>query len=509
MTQEAQDTLKSLTSTSPNAEYLGAMFAQFADMLIKGGQGQILDQREPKDGPQSVFIDPWQVMGFTGARQKPTVLTFQALREMSRSCKPVAAIVLTRQNQAAKYCRSPRFRGDIGFRIRMRDMDAKPSSADRKRILEIHKFLLAMGSAPAVDPNGIGKRPGFEMWVRMMVRDSLTLDAVATEPRRTIRNDLFDLWPIDAATIRYAGTSYEPRMRDDGIPVAYLQEYMGEITAEYAADELSYAIRNPRTDIMANGYGYSELEILIETVTALLNSDSYNSRYFTQNSLPEGILSVVGNLSQANLDAFRRSWNAQVSGVTNAWKVPIIATPDGKGVSFTPFKLSNKDMQFAEYQNWLLTIACAIYQIDPKEIGFDIKMGGGSSLSSGSDLPTLQQSQSKGFSPLMTFLETYINEAIIWPLDDQFSFAWEGVDPDREQVLLEMMEKKMNMGVMTPRMYWKEMDIEDTAKNYLWPDCPINPQLANVFMQESGVMNPDPSQEDDTDEPGQEEGDKG
>lgn len=485
---------------TPNPEYIGGLFAGFMesflknvpiDDLVKGGQAKIVDTKAPKDGLTSVMLDPWEILGYQGARIKHTTLTFEMLRELARAVKPVGAIIKTRQNQVARFCRPPRFRGDIGFSIHLRDRDRKPSESDRKRMLEVEKFLTQMGAGPGVDPKA-GKRPGFEKALRMMIRDSLTLDAIALEPRRNLKGELYDFWPVDAATIRFAGHNYERKLADSTTdePITYLQEYNGSILAEYGSSELIYEIRNPRTDILSNGYGESELELLMETMTALLNADQYNSRYFTQNSLPEGILSIVGQMGQAQLEAFKRAWQAQTSGVVNAWRVPIINTTEGKGVTFTPFKLSNREMMFAEYQDFLINMTCAIYQIDREEIGLSSQSRGdaGGLGNAGSNQSTLDHSKSKGFYPLMTFLENVINEHIIWALDDEFRFSWEGIDPDQEAAQWAMWKEKLQAGVATPRQYWTAMDIKDDYPSHMWPDCPPNAQLQSIFLQESGLL---------------------
>jgi hypothetical protein len=99
----------------------------------------------------------------------------------------------------------------------------------------------------------------------------------------------------------------------------------------------------------------------------------------------------------------------------------------------------------------------------------------------------------------MTFLERVVNEHIIYRLDEEFCFAWEGLDPDREATQWTQVKDKILAGVMTPRMYWKEFDIEDPYPDMMWPDAPANTTLANVYMQESGVMG---DEGDDQGQPG-------
>ena len=77
------------------------------------------------------------------------------------------------------------------------------------------------------------------------------------------------MYAIDGATIRLC--TEEGYRGDD--EVFALQVVQGNIRAAYTYDDLIYVPRNPRTDVMVGGYGMSETELLIQTVTGFeLNS---------------------------------------------------------------------------------------------------------------------------------------------------------------------------------------------------------------------------------------------
>jgi hypothetical protein len=446
---------------------------------------------------------------------EPRALGFQTLREMARVTQPVVAIIRTRQNQVARFARLPRFEGDVGVQVRMRDLDARPTKADKRRMRELEDIILKCGVGPA---DGLEKRPGLDHFLRMSVADSLTLDAVAVELRTDRRGNLYDWWALDAATIRKTVPSYQPgqvvqagqmmfgiqgegyggAVKGPGTEAAFVQLVNQVPYAEFAADELAYWIRNPRTDLESNGYGHAELETLIEVVVGYLNAMLYNQRYFTHSSIPEGVLSVTGSYTNENLDDFRRYWNAMVTGVNNSWRVPILATKDGKGVNWTPLKTNNREMMFHEWMDFLTTLACAVFQIDREELGFGSKGAGeASSMSEGSNQPTLAHSQSKGLFPLLTRLEAGINEDILprLPNTEDFTFAWAGLDPDQEDQKIDRDVKLLTASLMTVNEGRAKRDMPKIPEDQMWGDAPQNPQLYQAWtmakqaeLQAQGLM---------------------
>lgn len=443
----------------------------------------------------------WQTMG---TRQpSPSAINFNTLREMSRVCQPVAAITLTRQNQVARFAKMPRFKGDVGVEIRMRDPDAKPTKADKKRMREIEDFILRTGAAP--DPSGL-KRPGFDPFLRMAIRDGLTLDAMAVELREDRKGNLFDFHAIDAATIRLAAPSYEPNQAGEasfaktqygiigegfgGVPqpasaiISYVQLIDSVPYAEFTHQELAYWIRNPRTDLAANGYGFSELEMLIEIITGYLNGVQYNSRYFTHGGIPEGVLSLIGNYRQEDLDDFRRYWNSMVSGVSNSFRLPVMGFKDGHGLNWTAMKQGNREMEFSQWLDFLTNLCCAVYQIDREEIGMGAKSQGepGGIGGAGNDA-TIQHSLSKGLTPLLSRIESGINDEILPRLadTDEFIFAFAGIDPDQEAQKVDLATKKVNAGLITVNDWRSEADMKPIDKDMLWGDAPANATLYQAY----------------------------
>jgi hypothetical protein len=218
--------------------------------------------------------------------------------------------------------------------------------------------------------------------------------------------------------------------------IKYVQVISGRVMNTYTEREIGFGIRNPRTYLQQNKYGVGELEIMVSVVTAHLWAEEYNKRFFSTGSAPKGIIhfDVSGAvLPQEQLNAFRRQWHAQVAGVWNAWKTPIIATP-GK-LQYTNLQMGNKQMEFNTWINYLVKLLCAIYLIDPAEINFDLEKGSGmqAPMFYSVSEAKLKMSKDRGLQPLLRFLEAEINKNIIWLINPTYEFRFVGMDSRTEK----------------------------------------------------------------------------
>lgn len=455
--------------------------------------------------PKSAIVDPLNGETYGGTRSKPTAVPYTTLRRMAQ-IPAIAAVINTRLNQVASHSRRPRFSGDTGFRIGLKDREEKMNDKQKKRAKEIEDFFLKTGW----EKNKV-RKDNFNTFLRKITRDTLTIDAMTFEKVNKFkgevkgRMDVAEIWAIDATTIELAlnnpvgeGLNYEPPVykpvtktgKQNIGDIAYVQKVNGTIVAEYTEDELAFAIRNPRTDLFYTDFGMSELETLMEIVTGIVNGVRYNTSYFTHSHLPQGVMSLIGKYKDEHLKAFQRHWKVLTEGAAGKWSVPVMALEDGQGFNWTPFKNSNRDMEFNQFLEFLFNVACAVYQIDPNEVGFKswTSNTGGMSQSDNTDAK-MEQSKDKGFNPLMDFLSDTFNSEIVDMIDDQYEFQWVGVDDEDEDRKLERQEKELTMGTKTVSMIWAENDTdltELTAQNGGkipdWAYAPGSPQLIQVYM---------------------------
>lgn len=216
--------------------------------------------------------------------------------------------------------------------------------------------------------------------------------------------------------------------------VAYVQVYEDSVIAEFTQDDLAWCIKNPRSDLRVNGFGYSPIEQLMRLVTAWLYGFEYNQRFFSQGSAIKGILNIKGAIPDKQLRSFRRMWYSQVTGVTNAWRTPILNSDD---IQWQSLHSTNREMEFGAWMDWLTKLTCAIFGVDPIEINFQFgNTGQSSSLNEGNQEAKLSESKDKGLRPLMDHITENLNRHVIWEIEPDFEFAFVGLsgqDEDKER----------------------------------------------------------------------------
>lgn len=388
--------------------------------------------------PMSWFTDPWTLLDSVGMgyRHSPTTLTYETLRQVSEKNDVIAAIMLTRVNQVAAFCRPQKNKYSVGFKITTRGPEKRTQMTDSetRRIQELTNLLLHTG----IDYN-LG-RDSFETWVRKVVRDSLTYDQLCTEKVPTKTNGIHSFFAVPADTIRIA----QPKI-GKGTPadkaalkreLKYVQVMQNNIQTEYTIEEMIFGVRNPRTHVKVYGYGFPEIEQLITTVTAHLYAEEWNRRQFSQGSTVKGVLNLQGNMPLNQFEMFKRQWQAQVSGISNAWRTPVT---NQEGIQWIPLQLSNTEMGYQMWMEYLIKIISAIFQIDPAEINFDLRGGSQQQpLFMSSNEAQQKVSKDRGLHPLLRFLEDLINKHIIWRVDPRFEFEFAGLDAKTEEQAMQL-----------------------------------------------------------------------
>lgn len=388
---------------------------------------------------KSLLIDPMQLTTSFGYRDKPFNLSYDVLRAMSRT-HIIKAIIETRKEQVQNFCEPQANKYSSGFIITKRQdyanigKEVKLNKQDQKRIEYLIEYLLSCGT----DGN-FWHADTFDVFVSKLVTDMLTLDQATFEIQRNRKGDPIQFFSTDGATYRIADTynddakttQHKEKIIKGYLP-SYVQMYMGKVVTEFYPWELCFGVMNPQTNIYNNGYGKSPLEDMIQTITSILNSDAYNANFFKVGSAPKGILRYSGNINQNTLDDFRQQWVAQVSGVMNAHKLPLI---NADKLDFINTHIPNKDMEFDRYQEFLIKISCAQYKIDPSEIGFPMSGNstGNEGLGGSNTEEKIKFSRDKGLKPILKKIQYWINKYIIYQLDDTMEFRFVGLDQETDQ----------------------------------------------------------------------------
>jgi len=456
--------------------------------LIKAG---LLKPDNAAYDPKASMVDPfsYQSTGY-GYKERYSILDYPKCRQITYADPIVAAVIQTRVNQAASFA-VPQFdKYKVGFKVRLRDIDKTPTKAELEEASEIEKFLLYCGVPETFDDTPeLKRRDNFETFVRKICRDSLTFDQINFEVAPRNNGLPYQFKAVDAATIRLIADKKEnvEKVGFPNVDPVIVQPYGSEqwfkefepkhprtaqvingvIRHVFDEWEMAFGVRNPRTDIMAQGYGFSEIEMMVTTLTAHMNAETYNRKFFTQGSSIKGILTFEGSVPPDQLEAFRRQWYAQVTGINNAWRTPIMSLGKDSKANWVSLHANNREMEFGKWMEYCIKTICGVFQMDPIEIGFDIsRMGagqnsaGGGGLGNGNQMERIMFSQDKGLRPLLRHIQTLLNEYIVYRLNPDFELEFVGLNVGDEMGDLEKTEKQVKL-YKTVNEIRAEHDLDD------------------------------------------------
>jgi|11BtaG_2_1085332.scaffolds.fasta_scaffold00195_15 aryl carrier-like protein len=353
----------------------------------------------------------------------------------------ISSIIGSRINQCAEFGQySPD--EDLGYKIVLKDEHAEMTDDDKKNIVAINQFLQNCGSSV------IDYELTFESFIRQIIRDSLVFDKACFEIIKNRKGQITGFMPVDATTIKKAPLTEDEieSGRKDPAGIRYIQVINNKVVAEYKQDELCFGIRRPRTDIRRKGLGHSELEELYGILNNLFNAETYNSANFTNGINANGIIAVKSKMAPQLFRSFRREFYQMLNGVGNAKRTPLIQLdPDEKeDISSINLQPSNREMEYNNWINYLIKVACGVYQIDPAEIGFVFGSETQSSSLFGTD-PSARvlMGKEKGLRPLVRSLQSWINRYIIDQVDDRYKLVFTGLDSVSLMDKMKLEEHKM------------------------------------------------------------------
>jgi hypothetical protein len=415
------------------------------------GNPQVLEKsniyvgKNPPDNtyvPKSWFTDPFALMDSLGLGYKasPTSLSYETLRQMAEKNVIVSAIIQTRTAQVSSFNRVQSNKYSVGFKLSHKDKYKRLTEGELNFIKDMEKFIINCGADKSTD------RDDFNLYVQKLVRDRLTFAQVGTEVVSKINKKPHSFYAVPAYSIRIASPKKRKgsplNAKESEEETKYVQIIDGTIVNTYTPNELAFSIANPRTDLRSWNYGYSELEMAINTITSHLYAEQWNQRIFTQGSTTKGILNLKGNIPPDQFQAFKTQWLTQISGVSNAWRTPLLnSNEDIQWISLQP---TNQEMGFREWMEYLIKVISSLYVIDPAEINFDLR-GGSQQKPMFMSTNEAQQkiSQDKGLRPLLRFIEDHLNKHIISKIDDSFEFEYVGVDAKTEAEAIDLRLKEL------------------------------------------------------------------
>lgn len=430
---------------------------------------------DPEIGRKAILTDPFftQVSQQTLYKYKLSRLSNKTLKDVSLRDWLVSAILQNRVDILLRFSRPQTKKFDMGFRIVKRDLTEEYTPAECEEIENLQAFIYNCGRMENTPDDD---RMLFGEFLKLIVRDALTFGNIAVEKILTRRRALHRFRPLPAEGVYHINKdapksqieehiksvrgTYEPKSDND--PALHYQYNVPELDyykyvqvsydqrplAVFGDEDMIFKLFNPQNFQDSNGYCYSPLELAIMNVTHHMNTEHYNSNFFTHGQAAKGILHLKGTITASQLTAFRRQFYNLINGSQNAWRTPIISGLED--VQWVPMAGGSKDMEYLNYNHHLMRGICTQFQIDPTELGLDLLVTGGKNISSqDGHASKIEFSREKGLYPILMFVEDFINRDIIPAIDiayaKKYKFQFEGYTDETPQTEVALLQAEMTV----------------------------------------------------------------
>lgn len=406
-----------------------------APLSIKAGHQPDAKTLDPMDPVN--MLDP-ALWGDQHPGTKHQAFSFEMLDNLAR-VPMITSILDKRVLQCSEYAVPQRNKFEVGYDIVLRDPMAQTTPAASRRALELKRWLFTCGD-PRLQENST-----FENYIKKAMRDSFLYDQLCTE----IVSDPWSGKPagfvaIDARTVRRAQPSSQAMAKLQRGKASYVQIINNKQVAKWGPEEFIFGVRNPRTDIRTNGYGYPEIEKASDLIDKLVNTVEYNSSNFTNGIHMAGIMAITSAMDEKKFRQYERHIRAMMSGAKNANRAVIMQLdPIMKdAVNWLNVSNTNKEMEYSDWISFLLKVVCGVFQMDPAEIGFVFgNEGQSSSFAAAGPGERVASSKESGLRPALRFLQNLLNFKVIHLLDEDFELRMVGFDEATEARKLDYYNK--------------------------------------------------------------------
>jgi hypothetical protein len=461
------------------------------------------DGHEEEIGRKAIITDPFfaQQSSQTLYRNKVSRLSNKTLKDVSLRDWLVSAIIQNRTDTLIRFSRPQLKKFDMGFRIVKKTEGEDYSPADKEEIQNLESFIYNCGR---LDHTPDDDKMLFGEFIKLVVRDALTFGHIGVEKIKTRRGALHRFRPLPSENLYIINKNMskeqvegnmeavknlqKPQSNNDPLntmttyehPIDYYKyiqvAFDQRPLAVFGDEDLVFKLFNPQNFADSNGYAYSPLELAILNITNHMNTETYNSNFFTHGQAAKGVLHLKGTVTQSQLAAFRRQFYNLINGAQNAWRTPIVAGLDD--VQWVPMAGGSKEMEYLNYNMHLMRAICTQFQIDPLELGLDLLVTGGKAMNQQSGESKIEFSRERGLYPILMFLEDLINRDIIPAIDPELSkkyrFQFEGYTdetPQTEVALLQAemtVNKSMNDLLVAARKEKIKHPVGDLPMNQAW-----------------------------------------
>ena len=315
----------------------------------------------------------------------------------------------------------------------------------------------------------------FVSFFHKVMHDVLVLDAGCVEKELGSNGKCAALWPVAGETVRVFSDEH-------GQILKYVQGEQVASPREFDEDAMIYIISNPRTSVP---YGFSPLETLHREVATDLFQLGFTAKFFENNGIPPGILTMYGGSEQEFMRFLRQ---VEVQKAKNPSSVIVTNMNNEEGdMKYIPLRGQGKDDSdgYVDLSLWLVKRICSVYRVSPSQIGY-VENGGG--LNSSAPEKQKQIHNSKAVKPLLNLFERKMTAHVIHRsfnmYDLKFSFTY--TDPENEEKEHERDSKDLEDGLVTINEIRKKRGMPPVD----WGDVPYNPQQQMNWTEEKAFTAP-------------------
>jgi hypothetical protein len=430
---EAETLEKSITEQASNGKYIPRMLVPLLKTL----------------GLYKGIVDP----------QQASAVTIDALRQAAEAVTPMPQAISLRTRQLKEHSEWSIDPNEPGINLRMKAIYGRPTLRDFSRMDEI-KAWWSRGGQLTLNPY-TGRLGAFTAdfyqkgWpLRQLLpavgRDSLIVDngvVFANPSRGSTMVPYTAVVPLDPALMRKTiPQNYKTATQDDQKPDAYEAklrpaekqvDYVmlrpdgtagtserNQVIAEYTEDEVGWLIRTRRTEWWAQWYGHSEIEWLLGEVVGLLNATTYNRTFFTNNSIPQGVLAATGDWDDIAEEALMdvvSTLTQQAMGVGKMHKLAVFFGGAGQDIKWVPMRPEGQDMAWRMWMIWQLNAVAAGIGVAAEEINFQAFLSAGGQQSGTGGEERVVMARESSLPVLLGDMAAWLNNSFIskWYADPQ------------------------------------------------------------------------------------------
>lgn len=256
----------------------------------------------------------------------------------------------------------------------------------------------------------------FQSFAKKVISDLLILDAGVVEKVRYPDGRIAELAPV-------RGEWMAVDERWDGSDPEAARYYFvpdGSVRARFRNEDIVYMIANQRTN---SAVGVSPMLVLQTVIESELQALEYNRRQ-VMGAAPDGVLNIGKNADGPAVMSAQSRFQSEVFG---QGAMAVIGGYDSP--SWMPFRTSNRDMQFREWEDLLIRCIATVLGLSPMDLGitFDVNRSTAEAQSSNTD--------DRGLRPLMALFQNYLTREVVWDKSfggraNNLQFAFKSLDLD-------------------------------------------------------------------------------